>query len=162
MNKLVLITALIAFALQFQATPAKAATSEQIQRKTISFFKEISTLRSSGYFVTNPGGFSAKNAKAYDWDTRMMAFNNAIMNAGKAGDSIINIPGGGSVWISDLIDLKFAIVGKELKDTERLLAKFWLATICLENKEVCDKYMQRHSVDDGGDREYLKNLDWND
>lgn len=136
MKNLIVATMLIS-SIMSMPSQALASSSDEVKLEMLSLFKEVSNLRSRGYFAINPGGFIASNAEAFSWGQRMMAFYNRVSNAGKAGDTIINLPDDSSVWYLDLLDIAEAIAGKNTKAYEGLSAKFWLASICLEHKDVC-------------------------
>jgi len=120
---------------------AETISAEEYRAKTIAFFKEIVALRSSGYFWENPGGFGEANEAAHDWSQRLGKFWRET-DVPDAYGKFIYLPSGDVVTAGHLFEIQSAIAFNDYDSLEKMLPRFWLAIVCVENKGICDKYIQ--------------------
>ena len=132
---------LVAILGPFGTAQAEIISAEEYRAKTIVFFKEIVALRSSGYFYENPYGFAEANEEAHDWSQRLTKFWQET-DVPDASGKFIYLPGGNVVTAGHLFEIRSAIAFNDYDSLEKMLITFWLATVCVENKGICDKYMQ--------------------
>lgn len=146
------VIVLVAFFVLLGPASSEVMTREQYQAKTIALFKEIMTLKSTGYFHLNNYGFGAANKEAHDWYQRMDAF---VREAEVPYTKEFPLKGGITLPGTDLVifaahlhkiksDILTALrLEVDFLSGRLLRTSFWLATICVENKRICDKYIDK-------------------
>ena len=155
-----LIAATIVCGMVVNITMSNAMSGSEYRETAIALFKEFLLMENDGVFFSSkkiaelekyrivlpnnirgesaPGGFYARPPGS-DWLKRAIALRDVEIDSPEACFDIPHLPFPDMVCGVNL--LNFTVDTDDPKAINALASKFWLATICNDAPEVCQKYL---------------------